>query len=420
MINLKNTLITALGLAVISTSCKKEEEAKGPETNDPGYAVALKAVAGGDYNYGATDYLLDVPSLTEGKISSTGRGIEQLGFQTYQATENSVISVGYVQSTQAKKYVYDGNGFLTEDDSFVFESTIDLVGQTEVEGQAIAVTVPRTGLVNRTFHNVNYESMEISEAASHIIYQLGTEIAFPTAIVVRDDKVFVPFYMLNSSFSTPHTDTAYVAIYSYPEMEFEGIEKDTRMGPMGLYGSGNGMIKLDNGDIYGYSCAAAACGFTTQDKNSGFLRINNGETTFDGSYHYDFEGVSSKKINWIGYLGGTKVIARVFEDVTSPAWAAFPNANPAQSIMNLVIIDVEAKTYTEVSGVPDHIGQFNAPLYIEDGKAYMSVSTTIDSESSSDQSAIYVIDLETAKATKGATLEGFELGLISKIHDKEE
>ena len=30
--------------------------------------------------------------------------------------------------------------------------------------------------------------------------------------------------MLNSSFSTPHTDTAYVAIYSYPEMEFEDEE----------------------------------------------------------------------------------------------------------------------------------------------------------------------------------------------------
>ena len=63
------------------------------------------------------------------------------------------------------------------------------------------------------------------------------------------------------------------------------------------------------------------------------------------------------------------------------------------------ILDLEAKTVTDVSGVPLHQKRYSSPVEVIDGKVYLSIETA-------DEANIYEYDVSTNTATKGAVLSG--------------
>jgi len=226
--------------------------------------------------------------------------------------------------------------------------------------------------------------------------------------MVRDNKLFVPFYPLHArgDFSTPSTDTAYAAVYSYPELAFEKYIKDTRTGPIGVYGCFNGLIQTENGDLYAYSSASLACGFSQQTKPSGLLRISDGATEFDENYFFDFEAATGGKINFIKYAGNNKVVANVVVD-DSGLWGAYAAGN---EICKLMVIDLEQQAATDVTGVPLHGGFYGDPWMVENDKVYMSINTAQDSY-------IYEIDPATASGTRGARVLGKEIKGIYNLNN---
>ena len=68
----------------------------------------------------------------------------------------------------------------------------------------------------------------------------------------------------------------------------------------------------------------------------------------------------------------------------------------------LVIIDLETKTITDIDGVPAHAARLVPDTEIIDGKFYASIVTN-------EGSAVYQIDIETATAVKGSTIEGYSI-----------
>ena len=83
----------------------------------------------------------------------------------------------------------------------------------------------------------------------------------------------------------------------------------------------------------------------------------------------------------------------------------------------LVVIDLAAQTVTDVADVPLHAKRYTSPVLIDEGKAYLSIETA-------NEAAVYVLDIATGTATKGAAIEGktikgfFKLQVVLILSDK--
>ncbi|RDV14252.1 DUF4374 domain-containing protein [Pontibacter diazotrophicus] len=405
---MKNSLklsAASLGLLLCMTACDSEVETATPQSGT-NYIIGVQS-QGSESDF--SDYLLAEDDLMSGEIDPTGRGVEQTGWRYMTAVGNTFLSIGYFDDNQTIGYQLNEQGELVEKGRFVFETTLDLF-QGVTENTALAVEVPRAGFADRVFHRIDVENLAIQAKIPSRIYENREDslVAWPTSLVVRDNKAFVSFYTLHArgDFSTPSTDTAYVAVYSYPDMTFEKYMKDTRLGPLGIYGNANGLIKTESGDMYGYSAASYASGFTTQQKNSGIIRIKAGQTEFDDTYFFDFEeATGGNKLAFFHYIGNGKAIGRMIVD-DAGLWGVYNIENP---ITKLVIIDLEGKAVTEVANIPLHGGQYSTPVLVDNGKVYVNVTTPTDAH-------IYEIDPVTATGTQGAQVKAIEAKAIFKAN----
>ena len=408
---MKNALrfsVCSLGAFLAFTACDPQKEVINPLPGEK-YIVGVQSQgASEDFS----DYLLAEDDLMSGEINPEGKGIEQTGWRYMTAAGNTVFSIGYYADNNAIGYRLNQQGELVEAGRFVFETTLDVLNPVD-ENTLLALEVPRKGFADRVFHKIDVNAIAIQEKVATRIYENKADslVAWPTALVVRDNKLFVPFYTLHArgDFSTPSTDTAYVAVYNFPEMTFDKYIKDTRIGPLGIYGNANGLIETESGDLYGYSAASFASGFTTQQRHSGIVRIKAGATEFDPNYLFDFEeATGGNKLNFFAYVGNGKAVGRMVVD-DSQLWGAFNVVNP---ICKLVIIDLEAQAVTEVSDVPLHGGQYATPPLVENGKVYMNISTATDAH-------IYEIDPATATAKKGAAVKAVEAKGIFRVNPEQ-
>lgn len=386
---------------ILFTSC--EETNNTENDGDTKYVVHLRVGSTGE----TADYVLTEDSIMAGTITSENRGIEQIGWRYSANTSQTLLSIGYYDDNNAVGYGLDEAGQLYEKGKFSFETTLDVFSDEVEDGKLIAMEVPRSGYADRVFHHIDGTNVKVLAKQSTRIYENKADslVAWPTALVLRDDKLFVPFYTLhaNGSFATPSTDTAFVAVYSYPDFQFIQYIKDTRMGPIGIYGNKNGIVKTENNDMYAYSSASLACGFSTQQKKSGILRINNGETAFDNNYFFNIEEeTGGNKLVYFEYVGDGMAVARLITD-DSGLWSYYGSVD----VCKLVVLDLENKTITNINGVPLHRGQY-APMLVEDGKVYVNITTSEDAY-------IYEIDPGTAKAVKGAKIKGKEIQNIARF-----
>jgi hypothetical protein len=365
-----------------------------------------------------TDYLMTAATLEEGAISPEGRGIEQTGWRYMAFSDGHYLSIGYWADNNFIAYVKDPSDGtrLVEKGRFTFPVTMDQYGGVD-SASAVAIEIPRKGFVPRTLFRIDLAGVSIADTAIHEIWENRADSlgAQPVSVLHRDGKVFVAFYPIHArgDFSTPQTDTAYVGIFDYPGLEFDKVIKDPRGGALGMYGNSNGLIQTGSGDIYGYSCASNAC-FTTDSTvgHSKVLRIRNGETEFDPAYAWDFQAATGKKLTWFAPIGGELAIARVM-DVSALEAAGTPDSSLEWVALgfafnqDLAILNLADKTYSPVTGVPTHGGEYGTNVYVEDGKAYMNIVT-------GSEAAIYVVDIAAKTGAKGAAILGAGVKMIAR------
>ncbi len=111
-----------------------------------------------------------------------------------------------------------------------------------------------------------------------------------TGMAHSGGNLYVTYTPMNSkTFETAYTDTCFVAVYSYPEFKFVKLMKDTRMGPGGSWNAFNGFVKDEEDNLYVMSNSAISNGYSQSTKHAGFLENQEGSTTFDEDYFFDFE-----------------------------------------------------------------------------------------------------------------------------------
>jgi hypothetical protein len=390
------SIISFALLTLAISSCKKPKDQTPAEE---GYLIGYRT-AGNP----TADYLLTSKDLLTGTISATGTGIELSGWNYYGKAGSTYFAIDYTNNICVGYKIE--NGQPKEKGQFAFER-MDCMTEAD-ENTMIAIGAPWGGgsydcriqkidAANVSIGNTKYTPVYVSYDSA------GAQLnAWPTHSYIQGGKLFVAFYPLNGvSWDTPKTDTAYVSVFSYPGLDYLHTFKDTRTGPIGYYGGSPAMVEDEAGNHYTLSTSSIAGGFTQATKPSGILKINNGQEQFDASYFFNIEALGYRLLT-AAYAGNGKVVARVVPvstDAGGAVWAAFDVTN---AICKAVVLDLNAKTLTEVSDVPLHGGQYQTPFLVENGKVLMSVNNGTEAY-------IYAIDPNSASATKGARIEGSEL-----------
>ncbi len=412
---------------MVTISCSSDDDPV--VTPDPGPTAVSKYVVGFQ-SVGSEDYILELPSLeslTKGEISVEGQGTPLKGWRFFHSVKNTVFTAGYSDDDKCIAYGLDKDGKLVEKGNFVFQSTLDNYAAID-DKTLLAVELSYGGLSDKRFHIISAETGKLEKIVEHPIdidKGDGTtknpgSIPWVTGMVLRDGKLFISYHkwLADGSYVTPDVDRAYVAVLKYPEFELEKIIEDNRTSPIGVNGHSTGIEETENGDIYSFSTSALSAGFTAATKPSGILRIKNGATEFDKDYFFDVENApNGGKIFWMDYVGNGKAIARIILDDTVGDWGVFKEQG---SFFKMVVIDLINKTVTNVQGIPAHASRYTSPMFVEDGKAYLSsrVGDVIGpngENADKGETHVYIVDPETAVATKGAKVQGLALKGIFKV-----
>ncbi len=374
-----------------------------------------------------THYVITLDDVmdTTSTISSLGQGLEISGGYAYVYTvANTTFSV---VGNSAKAFS-EKDGEVQEINEAIVESSLwGTFGNANNE-KMLAIDANWSGLHDHKLYTFDAATGKSEGSVSLQILTEGSGVsAWPTSLVVSEDKLYISYIKFDTAYTTPDADTGYVAVFDYPVTEdatpINTITTDS-VSNLGTHGSTTGLIKVDNGDLYGYTNGEVSGGFyPASTKPSSIVRIKDGAMVFDDTYEFNIEtATNGGKIFWFDYLGDNKAIARIVvrrdmlvdydenpetpdvqidDELDAVPWEDYYNYSKAYR-QKLVIIDLENKTITDIDGIPNHWARLANKTEIMAGKYYVTITT-------SEGSSVYQIDLETASAVKGASIEGYTI-----------
>jgi len=388
---MRNIIVTLLAIPFLG--CFYGVEA------DSGITMSLKTSGGNQ-----REFIVSKQDILSGEISIANTSIEQTGWRFYYPVGKTLFSSGYSVDNQCAGYTSNVNGTIVKKGEFIFENALEMFGSADDGETFLAMEISRVGYANRRLHFIDVNTVSVLNISELSIFKSETDgqVSWPTALKVRDGKLFIPFHKLDARgwFTTPDPDKAYVAVYDYPNTSTDPIKiiEDNRTSNIGVNGATTGLIEAENGDLYSFSCGAMMAGFwPASTKPSGILKISSGETEFNSSYFFNIEAATNGgKLFWFDYVGDNKAIARVLTEDNGVPWDAYGRTTFNQK---LVIIDLVDQTVTDIANVPLHAKRYSSPVFVDGGKAYVSVETASDSY-------VYEVDIANATAVQGAKIEG--------------
>ncbi|OIN60684.1 DUF4374 domain-containing protein [Arsenicibacter rosenii] len=399
---IKSTLFVTLAAGLIA-SCT--DTSTTPE-NPGSYILTVSPTA----STGVADYLLTAQNLDTGTISTAGNGIEQDGTYRYYVTHNGkFFSMLYGQGNPGAVTAYNMQaGKLTKLTNFQTE-TVQAFAPVNDDLLLFKISRSLTAPTS-SWYKVNTNTLTItSEGTVNTLDVTGLgELAHFTWLKQVGTKVFAPYQTINDrSFNTAYPDQASIAVFNYADMKLDKVITDKRASFIGKYFT-DGLSVQENGDIYGFSPAAATTGGKlSSTKPSAILRIKSGTTEFDQSYFFDVEAASGGMsiTSWL-YVGNNTYI------VNAVAKAEKTSGFPAGK--RIGIVNVADKTYKAVTGLPDvtAIATLTTNNYTpKDGKTgYVGVNL------SDGTSYIYKIDASSQTATRGLKVEGGTVTAVQHLN----
>lgn len=162
----------------------------------------------------------------------------------------------------------------------------------------------------------------------------------------------------------------------------------------------------DNGDIYVFSPSYAKTMSDVRQKttlDAGVVRIKAGTQEFDPNYYYNIESqTDGKSFLRCWHIADDYFLMLMYDR---------PLTESGFTANQLAVFKGEIGQLTYVDGMPEteKISSFGNAVYNENGKVYVTVTTTDGYPS------IYVIDPTTATASKGITVEATQINGVGLL-----
>lgn len=401
----KASLMAAITMASFACSKDKDDNSTpDPEETDKVYVLGLGVTT----TTTTTNYVLQTSDLMTGTLSLVSNGILQNGYRDYTKAGSYFYSVGGLGITDVNTLSLDGTGKLATKTGLTFPEGIadykdsDGTGKTLV---AVSTAGSPTAGSNATFLTIDAASNSITKTATvpmNSVYPTAQDWWLHTGIVVRGNQAFQTFAPIDyATYATKNTDTAYVAVYSYPDFALQKVIKDPRTAPAGAFGTRSGIFRTESGDIY--TVAHSGYGFSKSTKDAGILKIANGQTVFDEAYYFNTaKAQNGGRIVHAIYIGNNKLFAEIASGTQNGQWS--------DENLKFAIVDLNAKTITAVTNSPTFSGNGGRSFaaMVDDGKVY--AAATVNGVCN-----IYQIEVATATAVKGAVVEASFVGAIERL-----
>ena len=209
---------------------------------------------------------------------------------------------------------------------------------------------------------------------------------------------------------TQYPDECWVAIFDDESLSSKRLIKTDKMS----YACGRNKSQYyqmvwatEDGDIYVFSPSYAKVMADERQRTTlpaAVMRIKAGTEEFDADYYHNIEQLAEGRSflrTW--YVGGDKFLMLMYDQPLAPDVTMVAN--------QLAIFDVASGELTNVTNLPspELISGFGSAPYAEDGKIYVTVTTT------NSYPAIYVIDASTAVASKGLTVEATQISGVGRL-----
>lgn len=399
----KQLVLPVLGLCATAfiTSCSDDEVIADPVNGEEQFVVSL-ALVGNDNTF--TYYTVPFDDVMTGTLSAVGQGIEQPGYFDFTQIDNTVYSIGGLDDVNVVGISRDEQGELKKIGNVSFDNSLSDIVRAD-DNTLVAVEMAGTSDVIK-FHTFNSNTLTVTETTQHPVADI-TDLEAPAyaGMTISNGYLYLAYYISDpTTYNTPYTDKAQIAVYTYPGLEFQKVIEDTRTGPIGGFNTKTGLIKDEKGDVYAVSHSNPANGYSKSTKPAGILRIKSGQTTFDQNYFFDVAAATGgKTISHMKYLGDGKVFAEI--NMTDRAQQARWSDSPLKS----AIIDLNNKTVTYIEGMPEHAGVGRRLAVLHDGNyVYMAVPE-------GNKIFMYRVNLENNTATKGAEVQANFVAGISKL-----
>ena len=208
---------------------------------------------------------------------------------------------------------------------------------------------------------------------------------------------------------TQYPDECWVAIFDDETLSSKTLIKTDKISyACGRYKSQyyQTIWAADNGDIYVFSPSYAKTMKDVRQKttlDAGVVRIKAGTKEFDPNYYYNIESQT----------GGKSFLRcwHIADDYFLMLMYDRPLTESGFTANQLAVFKGETGQLTYIDGMPEteKISSFGNAVYNENGKVYVTVTTTDGYPS------IYVIDPTTATASKGVTVEATQINGVGLL-----
>ena len=465
----KNYLLTGLFAATLAgmalASCSEDEPnngGNGDEAAKGNYVIAATVTSSSTDTY----VLLTVPSLDEGEVTTQGNGLVNEGATYWVFYGNRYLyalnyhqgeagttqsfqmdAVGALEKRSQEYYVNrfttyglydryimttstgDGPSELKDENGYVPQSF--LASYLDVENQTYtsnSVTVSTPFLSENFLGNGEYVTLAGLEQVGSKLYAAAVPMGlsqygcmqknedgsykwvrsgYEDLIKTESGGSGSGSYDKDELQWTQYPDECWMVVFTDQTLtEYKLIKTDKISYACGRNKSQYYQMDwlADDGYVYVFSPSYAKTMKDVRQQTTlpaGVVRINTTTETFDYAYYYNLEekadGASFLR-SW--YIGGDYFLLLMYDKAIT---ASDKVAN------RLAVFNVTNGNLSYVGGLPDDVSGFGNTPYMENGSAYIAVTTA------SGYPAIYRIEPSTATATKGLVVKATSLNGVGRL-----
>lgn len=358
-------LIAVITSAVFISSCGKDDKDGDPQNSLDKFVVVTNITSANPI-IGYVGTFKDM-SITS-HANTRARQFTQYPF--VEVYKDFVFVLPNKGGDVVKKYKRRTDGSLSDEGSLTMPAgsvTIDMVVESDSRAYISLWTLGKIAVINPS-------TMQLTSYIDLTSYALGDGSPDPANLILKNGKLYVACVQTSDGFTSQHP--AQVLIVDIINGNAVTSITDNRSAWAGSIDEPKSMFIDENGDLYVF--CVASYGFGGPAQKCGFLRIKNGQSTFDPTYFfnvadYNIAGIPGNKVDYLQHMQYT-TSGIVYSTGNIYALASNPPNYITDRTFGSFKVDMINKTITKLN-LPYSNG-YAASVIVYQNKTYWGLATT--------------------------------------------